>query len=248
MKIKKLFNIGIITILVISSSHLFGQKYNYAVYEVTMDKEQFSAFLLKHKYEGMKKKMLTKMYDAINKTELSLTLKDNVSVFRPMQQLSIDDYDARLCANGLYIFFNILPNTYLDLKTNTLYRKVGRGDIEHLIKSKVAPLQWEITREEKKVNQFTYKKATTIITKGELIRNIEVWFCPEIPIPSAPDPFYGLPGLVTEVHIQDNDFSCSIVLKEVGYDKGISVVIPLNEIKVLTEEESDALFRGLRPN
>ncbi|MDO5616595.1 MAG: GLPGLI family protein [Cruoricaptor ignavus] len=55
-------------------------------------------------------------------------------------------------------------------------------------------IHWEITNEEKKINDFTCYKAMGKFRGREYV----VWFTPEIPVPYGPWKLGGLPGLILE--------------------------------------------------
>lgn len=247
MKFRKFYHFNCIIFLLIFPLILYSQEYNYATYNVKIDAGRFSKFLFEGKFNAFEKKVFKKMYNRVNRTDLSLTFKENKSVFKPINGMEIDDSKfSRLANGGLFIILGIEKATYLNLKTNTLYIKRGSGDIEHLIKKEISSYNWVLIPEEKKVKQFTYKKAILNAKRGKLEYKIEAWFCPEIPNQFGPDSFYGLPGLITEVYVTDKDFSYSIILKKIGYNKTLNISIPIENFKVYTQEESDELFGKLK--
>lgn len=75
-----------------------------------------------------------------------------------------------------------------------------------IIDSKLKPFDWKITKETKKIKNFTCFKATRIIkeviynTKEEVDVTITAWFCPEINYSFGPVGNYGLPGLILELN------------------------------------------------
>lgn len=56
-------------------------------------------------------------------------------------------------------------------------------------------MKWELLEDEKKINDYNCKKATTTF-RG---RSYEVWYTPDIPISVGPWKFSGLPGLILSV-------------------------------------------------
>jgi len=68
-------------------------------------------------------------------------------------------------------------------------------------------MEWEITDEEKTIGDYTVRKAfldpDPFETGGEQydFGKVIAWFTTEIPIPSGPGRYYGLPGLVLEFRI-----------------------------------------------
>lgn len=64
-------------------------------------------------------------------------------------------------------------------------------------------IEWEITDEEKMIGEYKVRKAITksieIDPEDEYYNgNVIAWFTTDIPIPSGPGRYYGLPGLILE--------------------------------------------------
>lgn len=85
---------------------------------------------------------------------------------------------------------------------------------EFLIKDVLEPVEWELVNETKKIGDFTAQKATytrivdsqrfsTGMTEMENVKDtiqVTVWFTLEIPVAHGPENYFGLPGLILEVH------------------------------------------------
>lgn len=94
---------------------------------------------------------------------------------------------------------------YRNNDTNELIEQVSTDRL-YLITSSTEDLKWEITNEEKKINQYLcYKAMATVkarsLTKGDHFKKIEAWFCPEIALNLGPNNFGGLPGLIFELKV-----------------------------------------------
>jgi GLPGLI family protein len=93
---------------------------------------------------------------------------------------------------------------------------------EFLIKDALEPAEWELANETKKIGDFTAQKATytrivdsqrfsTGMTEMENVKDtirVTVWFTPEIPVAHGPENYFGLPGLILEVHNGGRSFYC----------------------------------------
>lgn len=91
---------------------------------------------------------------------------------------------------------------YLNFNTNELTsRELLADEFEVTVTEKNIDFDWKVTKESKKIGSYTCYKATTKNFGG---RNYEVWFTYEIPIPTGPWKFHGLPGLILEVHDDRN--------------------------------------------
>lgn len=87
---------------------------------------------------------------------------------------------------------------------NTITRKEFAGNF-FIIESPLNKYSWKITKETKKIENFTCFKATRIIQetrhKDNKVINVEViaWFCPKINYSFGPIGNYGLPGMILEL-------------------------------------------------
>ena len=97
-----------------------------------------------------------------------------------------------------------------------------------------ADLKWEITEEVKEIAGYKAQKA---ITRSHNIESREldygdaiVWFTTEIPIPSGPERYYGLPGLIILVEFTKSSKTCT--LKDIKFDVKHAMVIPTEGIEV----------------
>lgn len=93
---------------------------------------------------------------------------------------------------------------------------------EFLIKDVLEPTEWELIDETKKIGNYTAQKAifTKIVDSRRFsagmaeMENVKdtiqviVWFTPEIPVAHGPEDYYGLPGLILEVHNGGRAFYC----------------------------------------
>ena len=110
---------------------------------------------------------------------------------------------------------------------------IARGD---------ADLKWEITEEVREIAGYKAQKA---ITRSHDIRSRELdggsdygdaiaWFTTDIPIPSGPERYYGLPGLIVLIEFTNNRKTCN--LKDIKFDVKHEIVVPTEGIEVSEEE------------
>lgn len=93
---------------------------------------------------------------------------------------------------------------------------------EYLIKDRLEPAEWELTGESKQIGDYTAQKATfsriidsqrfsTGMTEMENVKDtiqVTAWFTPEIPVSHGPENYFGLPGLILELHHQGRVLIC----------------------------------------
>lgn len=90
---------------------------------------------------------------------------------------------------------NSLSQDYLDDGQPTIIEDMG------------VVLNWQITNEQKNLQDFSCTKAILNFRGREFI----AWFTTEIPVAHGPWKFHGLPGLILEVHDVNNIFGWSAV-------------------------------------
>lgn len=100
-------------------------------------------------------------------------------------------------------------NIYTDRKTKKMLEaKKGFKKVKmFLIESKLEPRDWEITKETKKIGNYTCYKATTsrdIYEGGWFLfkEHAEAWYTESIPFSFGPEKYGGLPGLILELKIK----------------------------------------------
>lgn len=145
---------------------------------------------------------------------------------------------------------------YKDL-TNTSYIQeqefMGK---EFLILDALEPKEWKLSPETKKIGNYLAQKATyTQVVEGisfspdmaemENVRDtleVTVWYTPEIPVAHGPEDYFGLPGLILEVHNGGRAYYCEkIELNpsqnpiEIRVPKGGKVVTS-REFQIMQEE------------
>jgi len=125
---------------------------------------------------------------------------------------------------------------------------------EFLVKDELQDFKWKLTKESKQIGQYTCYKATTsrmsqgsrtidsdgneTRTEGEEII-ITSWYTPEIPISNGPDNFWGLPGLILEVH----DGNRTLICTKISLSKtDIASIKEPSKGKEVSEEEFEALM------
>lgn len=120
-----------------------------------------------------------------------------------------------------------------------------------LVKDKLEASAWTMTSESKQIGQYTCYKATTTKMTGSTVTikngvrtaspgeeiTITVWYAPEVPVSNGPALFWGLPGLIMEVHDGNQVIVCTKLILNVD-DK---IEIP-NNGKVVSEKEYNEIM------
>lgn len=85
---------------------------------------------------------------------------------------------------------------------------------EFLIQDDLEPINWQLMNETKRIGDYMAQKAIfnrlvevhrfssemVEMESGQDTLQIEAWFTPDIPVSHGPENYYGLPGLILEIH------------------------------------------------
>lgn len=146
--------------------------------------------------------------------------------------------------DGVHFFrdFDEIGNRfYLEFSTNKLTcRELIRDEYEVIVEDSNIDFNWEITNETKQIGKYTCHKATTKNFRG---RNYEAWFTYDIPVPTGPWKFHGLPGLILEVH-DDKDL-VNITFNSIIDDTSekVNYQMPVSNEIISLEEYLNECFR-----
>jgi GLPGLI family protein len=145
---------------------------------------------------------------------------------------------------------------YKDVNQKIYRNKTEISGKNFLIEDKLENAPWEMTAETKKIGKYTCYKATrsreedrvsfTMTdgdqeeTKEKVTVTTEVWYTPEIPVSNGPGMFWGLPGLILEVH----EGKLTIVCSELVLNPSDKVEIKKpKKGKKVSQEKFDKIMR-----
>lgn len=188
------------------------------------------------------KKVKEKVDNIIQTFKFVLIFNENTSLFSLEKKMFLDNSEfhtgmALLATGGNSVF-------YTDKKMKIIFKQTDFLGELFLINTPF--LEWELTKEQKKINNYICYKA---ITKKELLiphRKKEyvtyyVWYCPELSFNFGPFEFSGLPGLVLEV---SNEKTKTIYFaKEIKLSEEDVKIVALNKGKMVTKDEYDMISK-----
>jgi GLPGLI family protein len=170
--------------------------------------------------------------------EYELLVNDKSAVFQYVKKLKLPNFNARaiIAGGGEGIH-------YYDQKNKNEIFEVEMSGKKHYIKSSINKYKWEISNDTKVINDFVCYRANTMLPfddfRGKGVIEVEVWFCPEFPLPYGPDIYFGLPGLVFEANQKNSKIK--FYLKKIEkLEETQPIKIPDN--KTITEDEFTTIF------
>lgn len=221
----------VITVLVFFATVLlFAQKdFQGRVYYQTKTTVDMSNFGRGQMSEAQKKQIADRMKSALEKTYI-LTFNQSESIYKEEEKL-----DAPAQGGGGMRFGMMAAgsgNQYKNIKDLLLIQEKELLGKQFLIKDTLAKLNWDMGAESKMIGQYLCFKATAL-KKAEVgsgfpnfNRNsnqdnqapvakeytVTVWYTPQIPVSQGPGDFWGLPGLILEVHDDATVILCSKII------------------------------------
>ena len=133
--------------------------------------------------------------------------------------------------------FNITSTTYKNTADKRYLYDLEIIDKPFLIADNLAPLKWKITKESKKIGDYTAYKATlkTVKAKKDIYGQaetfqVEAWYAPDIAVPHGPEQYWGLPGLIMQL----DDGKITYLLTKVALNpkKGVRIKKPRGGKKI----------------
>lgn len=148
-----------------------------------------------------------KVFDAMIKTDTNLeyvlNFKKNVSLFKLKDGLDKDSNSTKSYSLAAKLSGGA-GNYYTNIKNDKIVNQLNNFGETYLINSKVSSINWDLSKETKKIGKFSCYKATTKTKrngrKGVYYTTITAWYCPDLPAQHGPVGYAGLPGLILELN------------------------------------------------
>ncbi len=208
----------------------------------------------------VKEKMMESMKKAFEKNYV-LSFNTVESIYSEEEKLAA----PKPSSNGVSVSFSGGGDSkyYKNFKTKQHTTDLDIFGKEFLVVDSLPKFNWVMTGDEKKIGNYTCSKAliiipvteedlkeyeeykkkaesgkTTFFTPSEPIeRIIEAWYTMEIPVSNGPDKYWGLPGLILELHEGETTFLCSKIV--LNPQEKIEIKAPKNGKKVTQKEFDD---------
>lgn len=150
---------------------------------------------------------------------------------------------------------------YKNIKEQRYVRQTESFSKDFLVKDSLTTLNWELTNESKMIGDYLCFKATAVkqvrdhkrefdeLEKEETPTedspkyfkdiDIEAWYTPEIPVNNGPSEYWGLPGLILELHQDKMMYLCEKIIIN---PKDAKPIVEPDKGKEVTQEEYDAIM------
>jgi len=202
MKMTKM-KITLLTFLSLLVFETYAQKGYKVIYNV----KPIDVFKDEKTYSKRVKYILEKTIEYSKKERYILLVNNNNSYFFRKARMDIDSDDKLTMLYSklakLQTTFNV--NVFVNFQKNKIdFIRNLAGKDYYVHKDEFYNFSWDIKNKTKVISGLEAKKA--VGKYYDIIRDKEfeiiAWFIPSIPIPAGPDVYFGLPGLVGEVHLR----------------------------------------------
>ena len=253
---------SLILIFSFFASSLFSQDFQGIAYYSSQTQMKDLNIKMEGMSPDMNEKMMERMKKAFEKTYI-LTFTNLESIYAEEEKLETPNPSS---GSGVSVNFSGGNNSkyYKNFKKKEY---VSNNDVfgkEFLITDSLEKFDWKITDEQKKIGNYTcFKAQLTIPVTEEEIKEfqefkkkqeakktnfmtlsepkeeiIEAWYTMEIPVSNGPREFWGLPGLILELHDGNTTLLCSKIV--LNPKEKIEIKAPKNGKKV-TQKEFDKI-------
>lgn len=203
--------------------------------------------------EARKKEVAARLKNRLEKTYV-LSFNNQQSTF-----LEEEKMDAISGATDSWGGYFSRGDHYKNIKENKIVQSQEFYGKRFLIKDDLYKIEWTMGTETKKIGQYTCYKAKAFVPYSELnwynfswsdlrpsttenaddkkpeekLLVVEAWYSTQIPVSQGPAEFWGLPGLILEVSVDNTTLLCT----EVAISKGDNIKIEAsNKGKEITKK------------
>jgi len=182
--------------------------------------------------EARKKQIAARLKNRLEKTYV-LSFNSQESVF--LEEEKIDAISGATDSWGGYFSRG---DHYKNIKENRIVQSQEFYGKRFLVKDKLYRLEWSMGTETKKIGEYTCYKAKAFVPSVELnwfnfswsdlssntdkdageekleekLTVVEAWYTPQIPVSQGPAEYWGLPGLILEVSVDNTTLLCTEIL------------------------------------
>lgn len=174
------------------------------------------------------------VFDEMDNVVMDLYYNKDKSIFKPQENIAIDFEPSKRIVRMARILTIGITHTYLyDLKKKEYYEINEYLHNEYVIKTEYNPINWKIMEETKIINGYLCNKAITIEKRTDrkgITEDLKIiaWFAKDIPYSFGPKNYFGLPGLILELHEGLNRISYLASQIELSSNKTIDFIFPKN--------------------
>ena len=168
----------------------------------------YTAKINMHKRIPAEQDEMKKMIPEFNTSQHMLVFNEMSSLYKAVP-VDENPFDAQAGAGGGRMVMRMINQneTYFDRDEDMVIQLREFMGKNYLTKNDSKRLPWKLGSDTKEIQGYLCKNA---FFNDENEREILAWYTEELRIPIGPDRFHGLPGLIMEVNINDDEMVISI--------------------------------------
>jgi GLPGLI family protein len=154
-----------------------------------------------HKRIPAEQEEMKKMIPEFTSSQNELIFNDIQSLFKPVP---VDENPFDQGPGGQRMSFRMVVQneTFLDRDNEGITQLRDFMGKKYIVKSEMKRIPWKLGNETKTINGYACKNA---VYTDENQREIVAWYSEDLRVPVGPESFYGLPGLILEVIINNDE-------------------------------------------
>lgn len=178
-----------------------------------------------------------------------LNITRNVLLFNAAESLykslgeEENPFDQPNGGNGMIMRTASSNETYLDRNESIITQLREFMGKRYLIKKEQNRIPWKLESDTKEIQGYSCKSASYT---DENNRRVKAWYTEELRIPLGPENFQGLPGLILEVTINNDDIVISAEKIEWRALKKNEMKVPKGGLEVSDEEYRSLLEEQMK--
>lgn len=177
--------------------------------------------------------------------DFELILLENQAEYSFVKKIDNQQHDNDDSPRVIVSFENDNDKHYSDYDTGIQYITHTMFSKSRTFKKELPTYDWQLTRDTKKILGLEVRKATAKLDNSSIV----AWYAPKIPYKAGPEDVWGLPGLILEYKlINNNDYEIHVFAKELDYlkDGNIKIKFPDDSAAISQEEHQKLIMEELK--
>ena len=157
-----------------------------------------------HRRLGPEQENMKNMLPQFNTSKAELTFSESASIFKNVEEEEDIRESAGQDGDRMFVrrFGGGDNQMYKNYATQKAIEQRELGPKKYIIEDSVRKWAWKLDDSETKtIKGYKCHKATTKAPQGEVV----AWYTNQITCPGGPDNWGGLPGMILEVNVNDNE-------------------------------------------
>jgi GLPGLI family protein len=166
-------------------------------------------------YRRMQDEQMKAMVPQFRTSKFELNFTNDQSIYK-VQEAEPDITENTGGGRMVMRFGGASSEYYKNFGTQRQVEKRELADVDYIIEDSLHHLSWKLSDDTANILGYTCKKATGKTERGS---DVEAWYTEDISVPSGPESFSGLPGLILRVDINKQELVTTAISISKSADK-----------------------------